>query len=128
MVRGVGVDALLDGPGRHAHRLAADGRLEGLEVPVVDGARAYERFDLGNDLAFERRFEPPFLTASGEVAWGAASLASHNRSLVSTNSRTKPRNRWYSAICRRVALTACGGMMRVTVLPPTAWVSDQLGP
>ena len=52
------IQAPLDGPGRHAHRLAAYGRLDGFEVPVLDRAGAYERFNLGEDLGFERRFEP----------------------------------------------------------------------
>ena len=55
------------------HRLAAYGRLDGFEVPVLDRAAAYERVDLGCDLGFERRFEPPFLAASCEVASGASS-------------------------------------------------------
>jgi hypothetical protein len=36
------------------------GRLDRLEVPVVDSARAYESFDLGDGLGFERRVEPPY--------------------------------------------------------------------
>jgi hypothetical protein len=48
VVRGVGVDPLLDGAGRHAPRLAARGGFDRLEVPALDGAGAYERVDLGD--------------------------------------------------------------------------------
>ena len=69
VVRGVGVDPVLDGAGRHPQRFAAGGRLDGLEVPVLDGAGAYERLDLGDDFGREGRLEPPFWAA----AWAAAS-------------------------------------------------------
>jgi len=61
---------------RHAQRLAARGGLDVLEVPVVDGASAYQRFDLGDDLGREGRFEPPFLAPSCAAASGVSSWAS----------------------------------------------------
>jgi hypothetical protein len=64
------------GTGRHAHRLAASGQLDGLEVSVIDGTRAYERVNLVDDLGFERRFEAPFLAASCETTSGASNWAS----------------------------------------------------
>jgi hypothetical protein len=72
----IGIDASLNGPGRHAYRFASRGCLDRFEVPAVDGARAYECFDLGDDLGFEGRFEAPFLAASCEAASGAFNSAS----------------------------------------------------
>lgn len=63
MVRGVGVEPVLDGPGGQAQDLTARGGLDGLEVQPIDRPRAYERLDLGGDFARERLFEPPFLAA-----------------------------------------------------------------
>ena len=83
VVRGVSVDPLLDGAGRHAQRLAACRRLDRLEVPALDGVGAYERFDLRDDFGREGRFEPPFLTASCAAASGASSWASAQRSQAS---------------------------------------------
>ena len=73
MVGGVRVDAPLDGARRHAQRLAPRSRLDRLEVPILNCAVAYKRFDLRDDLDLERRFEPPFLAASCEAASGASS-------------------------------------------------------
>jgi hypothetical protein len=85
VVRGVGVEPLLDRPARHAHRLAVHGRLEGFEVSVVDGARAYERFDLGRDFPREDRREPPFSASSAACC---ASSASAHLSQASQNAST----------------------------------------
>jgi hypothetical protein len=128
MVGRVSVETALDGPGRHLQRATTRRGLDRLEVQTVDGTWAYERFDLGGDLRLEGCFEPPFLAASCEVAAVASSSASHSCSLVSTSSRVSPRKRLCSASCRRVCSTAPGGITRVTVLPPTSRVSDQLGP
>jgi len=74
---------------------AARGRLDRLEVPVVDGARAYERLDFGDDLGFERRFEATFFAAFCEAASGASNWASHNCSLACTNPLARARKRVY---------------------------------
>ena len=95
---------------------------------AIDRTRAYERLDFGRDLRREGFLEAPFFAASSEAASPASSFASQSCSLVSTSSRTRARKRRYSAICSRVFVTAPAGMTRVTVLPPTSRVSDQLGP
>ena len=59
MVRGVSVDAPFHSARRHPQRPTARGRLDRLEVPVVDHRVAYQRFDFGDDLGCERRFAPP---------------------------------------------------------------------
>ncbi len=59
----VRIKASLHGAGRYEHRQAARGRLDRLEIPAVGRAVAYERFDFGDDLGFERRLEAPFLAA-----------------------------------------------------------------
>jgi len=82
------------------HRLASRGHLDSLKVPVVDGPRAYERFDLGEDLGFERRFEAPFLAASpSEAAEVASSSDSAHRSQACQYISTSLRNRWPASIC-----------------------------
>ena len=129
VVRGVSVDAPFHSARRHPQRPTARGRLDRLEVPVVDHRVAYQRFDFGDDLGCERRFDPPFLAASCEAASsGIRNWASHTRSLASTSSCPSARNWWYSSICWRVLATASGGIILVTVLPFTAWVSEKLGP
>ena len=40
MVRGIGVQSLFHDAGRHTHRHAARSRLDGLEIPLLDDARA----------------------------------------------------------------------------------------
>lgn len=80
VVGGVGVEPLLYRPGRQTHRLAAHGRLQGFEVAVIDGARAYERLDLGRDFAREGCPEPPFSAPSSELCSSASSAASAARS------------------------------------------------
>jgi hypothetical protein len=80
VIGSVGVEPLLDGPCRHSHRLAARRRFDGLKIPVLDRARAYQRLDLGNDLGLELRFEALFLAASFEVASGVSSSPSAHRS------------------------------------------------
>jgi hypothetical protein len=90
---------LLHSAGRYPHRLAPYGRLDGLEIPLVDGARAYERFDLADDLGFERRFEAPFLAASCEAASGASSWSSHHFSQACQYASTCLRNCWPVSTC-----------------------------
>jgi len=82
----VAIQSLLDGARCHRQRLATCIRFNGLEVQPIDSARSYERLDLGDDLRLEGFFEPPFLAASCKAASPLSSLASHNRSLNSTNS------------------------------------------
>ena len=70
------VEPLLHGPRREGERLAARGGLDRLEVQPVDRARAYERFDLCDDLRREAFCEAPFLAASCAAASGASRWAS----------------------------------------------------
>ena len=72
----VGVESLLHGPSREGERASARGRLDRLEVPPVNRARAYERVDLGDDLRRKGFAEALFLTASRTAASGASSWAS----------------------------------------------------
>jgi hypothetical protein len=81
VVRGVGIEPLLDRPGRHTHRHAPYGRLEGFEVALVDVNSAYERFDLGRDFRGEDRLEP-FFSAPCSVCSSASSSASAARSQI----------------------------------------------
>lgn len=127
MIGVVGVEPLLDSPSRDAQHPPARGCLDGLEVQPIAGAGTYEGRDLGENFLVEAVVEAPFL-ADSAAAPGPASRASHNRSLTSTSSRVSRRKRRYSARCCRVCSTASAGMIRVTVLPPTCRVSDQLGP
>jgi len=120
----VGVEPPLDGTRGQCEGLSAYGGLDGLEVQTVDGARTYERLYLGDDFGLEGFLEPPFLASASD----ALSLALHNCSLVSIISRTTLRKRRYSAICALVTATASDPITRVTVLPRTSRVSDQLGP
>lgn len=128
MVGRVRVEPPLDGTCRHLQGTPPRGDLDGLEIQSVDGGRPYERRDLGEDLSVEGFFEPPFFAASSETASADAKRDSHIRSLNSTNSRTNARNRLCSAICSWVRSTADGGMIFVSVFPPTTRVSDQHGP
>ncbi|OGP85360.1 MAG: hypothetical protein A2Y95_02500 [Deltaproteobacteria bacterium RBG_13_65_10] len=109
VVGAVGVEPPFHGPSRDAQHATARGRLDGLEVPVLDGARAYERFDLGDALGFERRFEPPFLAASCEAASGATSSASAHRSQARQYASTCSRNCRPASTCRR-ATSACSAL------------------
>ena len=68
VIRGVGVQALLNSAGRHTHRLSAHRRLDRLKIPVLNRTRPYERLDLRNDLGREPPFEALFLAASSEAA------------------------------------------------------------
>ena len=127
MVRYIAVEPLLDGSSCDAQRTPARGRLDRFEVQPVDRARSYECGDLRDDFRGEGFREAPFLTPAS-VAVPAASFASQMPSLISTNSWVSRRKRLYSAICSCVCATARGGMILVTVLPPTRRVNDQLGP
>jgi hypothetical protein len=129
MIRPVGVQAPLDGTRGNLQSPAPSPGFNGFEVQPLQGAWADQRPDLRGDLGSEGFSEPPFLAASSsEAALGADTLASQSCSLVSTSSRISVRNRRYSSNCRRVCSTAPEGITRVTVLPPTARVKDQLGP
>jgi hypothetical protein len=122
----VGIEALLDRACGHAQCLATRSHLDGFEVETVGRSRRDQRFDFGDDLGFEGRFEPPFWATSFEATSGSLSLASHSCSLASTSSLLNLRKRLYSAIWSRVRSTACAGITVVTVLPFTSRVSDQL--
>ena len=63
MVRSVGVETLFDGTGCYPQRLASSGRLDRLEVPIVDSA-AYERLDLFGDLGLEEGLKSFFSSAA----------------------------------------------------------------
>lgn len=128
MIRAVRIEVALDRTRGHPQRPTTSGGLDGLEVEPLDRTRAYERFDLGRELPLEGRCEPPLLAASAEAARGPGRWVSHSLSLTSTSSPVSLRKRRYSAICSRVWVTALGGIILVTVLPPTRRVSDQLGP
>jgi hypothetical protein len=73
MVGRVSVKTALDGPGRHLQCATTRRGLDRLEVQPVDGARAYERLDLGRDFSGEGFLEAPFFAASGEAAFSWAS-------------------------------------------------------
>ena len=125
----IGVDPLFHRPGRHAHGLTPDGGLQRFEIPILDRARSDQRCDLGRDFGRERGFEAPFFAVSFEPGPSVClNSASHKRSLAATTSWANTRKRWHSAICCRVWSTASRGMIFVTVLPFTAWVSEKLGP
>ena len=95
MVGKVRVEPLLDGAGCYAERLTPRGDLDGLEVPGVDGAFAYERVDLGEDFRSERGGERRLFSdpdASTGRASQMASLTSSRRPQVAR----KPRYVWTS--------------------------------
>ncbi len=94
MVGVVGIEPAGDGPPHDLQRHLSGGGLDGLEV--VEGADADQALDFGAGLRRDRRVEPPLF--AGSAGWPASSRASHSRPLTSTNSRTSPRSRWYSAI------------------------------
>jgi hypothetical protein len=71
----VGVEPALHGPRRHLQRPPPRRRLDRLEVQPVQGARTYERFDLGDDFRVEGFLEPLFWAAPCEAAAGASSWA-----------------------------------------------------
>ena len=73
MVRRVSVEAPLDRASGQLKRPTTSRRLNGLEVQTVDGARAYERLDLGRDFGVEGFFEAPFFAASCEAASNSVS-------------------------------------------------------
>jgi hypothetical protein len=80
VIRGVGVESLLDGKGRHPQCFSPRRRLDCLKIPLLDATRPYERLDLRNDRGREPRFEAPFLAASSEATWGISNCASAHRS------------------------------------------------
>jgi len=92
VIRLVCVEPALHRSRRDAQSLAARGTLDRLEIQPIDGAGAYERFDLGEDLRLEALLEAPFLAASA-AALDPDSRTSHNRSLISISSRVSRRNR-----------------------------------
>src|SRR5260370_8418640 len=126
IVRQIGVEPTLDGAGRDLQGLSLGGRLDGLEVNASRGARSNQRLDFGDDLGRELFLEPPF--SPSVRARSAASRWSQSCSLISTNSRPRPRNARHSAICCRVSSTPHPGIIQVTVLPSTTAVNDPLGP
>jgi hypothetical protein len=71
MVRVIGVEPLLNGAGRHRKGSASCGGFDRLKIQPIGGTGSNQRFDLTDDLEVERFFEPPFLAASFELAWGA---------------------------------------------------------
>ena len=93
VIRRVGVQPLLHRPGRQAQNPVPHRHLDGLEIQLPDGARGYERADLRKDFREENFLEPPFWTPPGEGARAASSCRWHNRSLTSTSSRVRRRNR-----------------------------------
>lgn len=76
MVSVVGVEPLLNGTGCDRKSPAPCRRFDGLEIQPIRRTRSYQRFDFTDDFDLECFFEPPFLAASFEVAWGACSSAS----------------------------------------------------
>ena len=82
----IGVKPSLDRTSGHLKCLPTSCCLDRLEVQPVNGARAYELFDLLDDLRLERLLEPPFSAASFEAARPSWMRASHNFSLTSMNS------------------------------------------
>jgi len=84
MVRTICVQPLLDSPCCHRQRPTPSGHLDRLEIQAIGRPRGDQRFDFADDLARERRFEPPFLAApSSEAASAAPSSASAHRSHAS---------------------------------------------
>jgi len=92
VVRGVGVQALLDGPSSDPQNASAQRHLDRLEVDLRADRPAYERFDFRPDFRVETRFEPPFLAASVEAACGESSSASAQRSHASQYASSRSRN------------------------------------
>lgn len=83
MVTVVGVEPLLNGTGCDRKGLASCRRFDGLEIQPISSTGCNQRFDFTDDFDVERFFEPPFLAASFEVAWGASSSASAHCSQAS---------------------------------------------
>ena len=92
LVRPVRVEPLLDGAPGDAQRLSTGGRLNGLEIPVVNGAGPYERGDLLRNLRLERRTEPPFSRRSAAGSTRRSISASANRSQAPQYSSVASRN------------------------------------
>jgi hypothetical protein len=100
-------------------RLATGGRLNGLEIPAVDGPVAYERRDLVRNLRLERRTEPPFSRRSAAVSARGAISASANRSHAPQYSSVASRNCRPVSIWRRTVAACAVAMRRVCVVPAT---------
>lgn len=83
MVSVVGVEPLLDGTSRNRKGPASCRCFDGLEIQTIRRTGGNQRLDFTDDFDVERFFEPPFLAASFEVAWGACSSASAHRSQAS---------------------------------------------
>jgi hypothetical protein len=129
IVRLVGIDPLLDRPGRQLQDPPPQGALQGLDVERFDRVQSAQGRELLDDLRLEGRRAPPFRAAAGVATAAARSWASHSLALTSISSRVRWRKRRYSASCACVRATAGPpGMTRVTVFPSTARVNDQLGP
>lgn len=79
----VGVEPLLNCTCRDGKCPAACSRFEGLEIQPISRTGCNQRFDFTDDFDVKRFFEPPFLAASFEVAWGASSCASAHCSQAS---------------------------------------------
>jgi hypothetical protein len=119
MIRSVGVEHLLDGASRHPQGLAPRRHLDGLEIQTAEGASAYQRFNFGDDLGREGRFEPPFLTASCEAASGVSSWVSAHCSQACQYASTCLRNSWPASTCERTTFASSPFSQRDFVLPFT---------
>jgi hypothetical protein len=92
VVRLVGIQPAFDGTGRDRKSAATCRSLDRLEVQPIDTVGSYERFDLGDDLRVEERFEPPFLATSSEAASGGSTIASAHCSHADQKASTVLRN------------------------------------
>ncbi|PJA42243.1 MAG: hypothetical protein CO182_03605 [Lysobacterales bacterium CG_4_9_14_3_um_filter_62_6] len=128
MIALIGIHLLLQRARGEPQCLRTQPRLDRLEIDRVGGAATDQRFDFVRERGLEVFLEPFFLAAS-TAAGGCLSDASQSASLTSTNSWLNARKRRYSSNCAWVWATAGpAGMIRVTVLPATARVSEKLGP
>jgi len=100
-------------------RLSTRGRLNGLEIPAVGGAVAYERFDLMRNFRLKRRTEPPFSRRSAAGSARRSISASANRSQATQYSSVASRNCRPVSIWRRTVSACAAAMSRVCVVPAT---------
>jgi hypothetical protein len=100
-------------------RLPPRGRLDGLEIPVGDGAGADERGDLLRYFRLERRTEPPFSRPSGAASARPSNSASATRSQAIQYSSVASRNCRPASIWRRTVSTWSAAIRRVCVVPST---------